>query len=595
MQQQNYYKTHRPFDKLRKKRTGSKFDAVDFHGRDIDLRSIAGVVEAGRRRDRKAGETNEDKIEELAERRDATARADASKEFYGGPKFNAERFAKEHKIDMKLRFDRKYDRPDQIVANPPKAAPPPKPKPKPSFQEVMYPKQGAPAITPRSEAPSKPNAKPTFQEALYPKKYPVKQSLLSAKAARPKATAKSPSPNSPAKKSSSAASAPAASASQKADAPGKLSPAPTSKALSNANAAKNPPAPTTSTAGGTKGVNLFPKSAPLSTTPAKAPDSGESFGDQVLRSAPFQGILTATQSSPTGRTAAPLAGQAAAQTAVGNSGSGDVSPNQEPSPIDSNIVDAIGPMGDIFSYSPFSRAVTASYLNGLLRSDINNERSPLRDHLTGMNEGFDKAEGFLSDANSILSNAASETTGLPTDQMHSQSLADFIADMLGLHGLFNKSFNDVNLDAEKDALAHAKENQAENAEAKAKADKVAAALSRAADAVAADLAAQGYSKADVEAARAAALAEALKGNILAAMHAAGIAATSGSPSVGGKGTGVPGATTGNAATGIGNPGGIGHGGQGTGGGHGGVGASGAPGASGTGSAPGAGGPGPNRG
>ena len=89
----DFYKTHRPFDKLRKKRTGSSFDAVDFHGRDIDLRSIAGVVEAGRRRDRKAGETNEDRIGEAAERLDAMARADASKEFYEGPKFNAERFA----------------------------------------------------------------------------------------------------------------------------------------------------------------------------------------------------------------------------------------------------------------------------------------------------------------------------------------------------------------------------------------------------------------------------------------------------------------------------------------------------------------------
>ena len=137
----DFYKTHRPFDKLRKKRTGSSFDAVDFHGRDINLRSIAGVVEAGRRRDRKAGETNEDGIEEAAERLDAMARADASKEFYEGPKFNAERFAKVHKIDMNLRFDRTYERPDQIVANPPPRVTPPKPKPKPTFQEALYPKQ----------------------------------------------------------------------------------------------------------------------------------------------------------------------------------------------------------------------------------------------------------------------------------------------------------------------------------------------------------------------------------------------------------------------------------------------------------------------
>jgi len=137
----DFYKTHRPFDKLRKKRTGSSFDAVDFHGRDINLRSIAGVVEAGRRRDRKAGETNEDRIEEAAERLDAMARADASKEFYEGPKFNAERFAKVHKIDMNLRFDRTYERPDQIVANPPPRVKPPEPKPKPTFQEALYPKQ----------------------------------------------------------------------------------------------------------------------------------------------------------------------------------------------------------------------------------------------------------------------------------------------------------------------------------------------------------------------------------------------------------------------------------------------------------------------
>ena len=174
MDHRNFHKTNRPFDKLRKKRTGSSFDAVDFHGRNIDLPAIAGVVESARRSYRKAGETNEDKIEEAAERVDATARADAANEFYGGPKFNAERFAKEHKIDMKLRYDPEYDRPDQIIANPPKAVTPPKPKPKPSFQEVMYPKKGAPAITPRAEAPSKPaKAKPgstaSFQEAMYPK------------------------------------------------------------------------------------------------------------------------------------------------------------------------------------------------------------------------------------------------------------------------------------------------------------------------------------------------------------------------------------------------------------------------------------------
>ena len=55
MQQQSFYKTNRPFDKLRQKRTGSKFDAVDFHGRDIDLRSIAGVVEA-------VGDGGDDKV-----------------------------------------------------------------------------------------------------------------------------------------------------------------------------------------------------------------------------------------------------------------------------------------------------------------------------------------------------------------------------------------------------------------------------------------------------------------------------------------------------------------------------------------------------
>ena len=143
MQQQSFYKTNRPFDKLRQKRTGSKFDAVDFHGRDIDLRSIAGVVEAGRRRDRKAGETNENRIEEAAERLDAMARVDASKQFYGGPKFSAERFAKAHNIDLGLRFDSNYERPDQIVANPPPRVAPPKPEPKPSFQEVMYPKENA--------------------------------------------------------------------------------------------------------------------------------------------------------------------------------------------------------------------------------------------------------------------------------------------------------------------------------------------------------------------------------------------------------------------------------------------------------------------
>ena len=175
----DFYKTHRPFDKLRKKRTGPSFDAVDFHGRDIDLRSIAGVVEAGRRRDRKAGETNEDRIEEAAERLDAMARADASKEFYEGPKFNAERFAKVHKIDMNLRFDRTYERPDQIVANPPPRVTPPKPKPKPTFQEVVYPKANAPAI-PRPLAPPKAKTEPTFQEALYPKQKPAKPSAAAA-------------------------------------------------------------------------------------------------------------------------------------------------------------------------------------------------------------------------------------------------------------------------------------------------------------------------------------------------------------------------------------------------------------------------------
>lgn len=179
MTYRDFYKTHRPFDKLRKKRTGSRFDALDFHGRDIDLRSIAGVVEAGRRTDRKAGETDEDRIEELAERRDALARADAAKEFYGGPKFNAERFAKANKIDMNLRFDPKYAHPDPIVAKPPKTVPPPTPKPKPSFQEVMYPKKGAPAIPQPAAQPPKPKTKPTFQEAPYPKQNPVEQGASS--------------------------------------------------------------------------------------------------------------------------------------------------------------------------------------------------------------------------------------------------------------------------------------------------------------------------------------------------------------------------------------------------------------------------------
>ena len=96
---------------------------------------------------------------------------------------------------------------------------------------------------------------------------------------------------------------------------------------------------------------------------------------------------------------------------------------------------------------------------------------------------------------------------------------------------------------------------------------LAAAQAAAADAVAADIAAQGYSKADVEAARAAALAEAKRGSSYAAVQGAGQAATSGNASAGGGGTGVPGATTGNAATGQGgssSSGGGGHGGVGAG-------------------------------
>ena len=46
-----------PFDKLRKKRTGSIYDATTRYGGKIDLPAIAGVVEAGRRTQRKAGET----------------------------------------------------------------------------------------------------------------------------------------------------------------------------------------------------------------------------------------------------------------------------------------------------------------------------------------------------------------------------------------------------------------------------------------------------------------------------------------------------------------------------------------------------------
>ncbi|MBT3926563.1 MAG: hypothetical protein HOA58_07895 [Rhodospirillaceae bacterium] len=174
MDHRNFHKTNRPFDKLRKKRTGSSFDAVDFHGRNIDLPAIAGVVESARRSYRKAGETNEDKIEEAAERVDATARADAANEFYGGPKFNAERFAKAHNIDMNLRFDAQYERPDQIVANPPRTVTPPKPESKPSFQEVMYPKANMPArprpaAKPPKPAKAKPGSTASFQEVMYPK------------------------------------------------------------------------------------------------------------------------------------------------------------------------------------------------------------------------------------------------------------------------------------------------------------------------------------------------------------------------------------------------------------------------------------------
>jgi len=141
-----------PFDRLRKKRTGSIYDATTRYGGKIDLPAIAGVVEAGRRTNRKAGETNENRIEEAAERLDARARSVAGNESYGGPKFNAAAFAKENNIDMNLRFDPKYERPDQIVANPPRRVTPPKPKPTPA--EILYPNDRGP----RKAAPTQPTA-----------------------------------------------------------------------------------------------------------------------------------------------------------------------------------------------------------------------------------------------------------------------------------------------------------------------------------------------------------------------------------------------------------------------------------------------------
>jgi len=384
-----------PFDKLRKKRTGSIYDATTRYGGKIDLPAIAGVVEAGRRTQRKAGETNEDRIEEAAERLDARARAVAGNEGYGGPKFNAATFAKENNIDMNLRFDPKYAHPDPIVANPPPRVTPPKPKPKKSAAEILYPNDKGPRkAAPVRPAPPKPSNQPAGGRKLSPAEilYP---------------NDKGPGDSNP--------TAPGVSGNDKqAAAPGKVSPAPAAKASSRASAGDS---------------NASANSKPAG-----------SFGDRT----------------------------------AGNSDSGEISPNSAPQPVGPMFAEASGSQGP--------RNGPGEALDGAIRA-------------------ADVAAQNLSTGE--LSQGADAVTGL--------------------RGRVGREMRPL-IDALVFEITQ---------------DQLAAAIEEAANAVAADIAAQGYSEADVAAAHAAALAEAKKGSLYADVYAAGQAATSGSASAGGGGTGVP--------------------------------------------------------
>jgi len=303
MDYRNFHKTNRPFDKLRKKRTGSRFDAIDAYATKIDLPAIAGVVEAGRRTNRKAGETNEARIEEAAERLDARARSVAANESYGGPKFNAATFAKENNIDMNLRFDRRYERPDQIVANPPRRVTPPKPKPKPSAAEILYPNEtGRRGMTPTQPAAPRAANKPGGARKLSPAEilYPNDSGPRNAKPA------------------------PVGTVTEKTASPG----IPTAT-------------PTRSTASDTGMRNLSPRTAPLPDAPTeplpeppKAPEVNSQMRlDQVLRNMLVRIVLAESGNSPTSSIASPLASQSAAQFMASIIGAGQLSPNQEPQPV----------------------------------------------------------------------------------------------------------------------------------------------------------------------------------------------------------------------------------------------------------------------
>jgi len=466
MKHHRNFKGYSPFDKLRKKRTGYSFDAVNFYSRDIDLPAIAGVVEAARRTYRKAGETNEDRIEEAVERVDAMARADASNEFYGGPKFNAARFAKQHNIDMDLRFNPTYERKDLIVANPPRVVTPPKAKPKPSPAEMLY-----------------PNEKPGRRRAA-----PVQS-------AAPRAADKQGGVR-------------------------KLTPA----------------------------EILYPNERGRRDT---APADGTSTNDKLV------GDAEGDTPSPT-------------ENLYGNWNRG-------------NNVPALGEEAKAAYKREFNAAKEAAEARGELFDAgefFKNHGRPMIEAAAQMAPAVADADGLQGsqiDPGEALDRAI-RTADIVARNLATGELNKGADLVTGWRGRVNREMRPLI-----DALVF-EITQYQLAEA----------IAEAADAVAADITAQGYSEADVAAAHAAALAEAKKGSFYAAVHAAGQAATSRSASAGGGGTGVPGTSHGHVAGNV-----SGHDGRGTGYSGGASGLSGSSGSSGgmgtgTGSAPRAGGPGPKR-
>jgi hypothetical protein len=94
------FKTHDPFRRQRKKRTGVKLDFTKMYQAHVDKPMIAKIVEAGRRTDRRGGDLDEERIEERAEHMDAQARADAANAPRGNTPFAPRDFAAKYAIDL---------------------------------------------------------------------------------------------------------------------------------------------------------------------------------------------------------------------------------------------------------------------------------------------------------------------------------------------------------------------------------------------------------------------------------------------------------------------------------------------------------------